>query len=86
MISLTTREHQVMQHVCEGLTAQGIGERMHLSSRTVEIHRSNAIRKLGARNLVHAAVLFTRRQQQVATPPPAPAERALCDETEGDCA
>lgn len=85
MTLLTTREHEVMQHVCEGLTAQGIGERMHLSSRTVEIHRSNAIRKLGARNQVHAAVLFTRRQLHAGPSAPAPILHALCDEIDGDC-
>lgn len=57
---MTKREIEVMQLVCEGLTAQGIGERLGISSRTVEVHRSTAILKLGARNQTHAAVLFDR--------------------------
>ena len=57
---MTDREAQVMRLICEGLTAQGIGEALGISSRTVEIHRSNARLKLGARNQTQAAVLFDR--------------------------
>lgn len=66
MSALTTREREVMQCVCEGLTAQGTGERLGISSRTVEIHRRVAILKLGARNQTHAAVLFDRAQREQA--------------------
>lgn len=66
MYKLTKRETEVMRHLCEGLTAQGIGERMSLSSRTVEIHKANAIRKLDAHNQTHAAVLFDRAQREQA--------------------
>lgn len=57
---MTDREAQVMRLICEGLTAQGIGEALGISSRTVEIHRRTAVMKLGARNQTHAAVLFDR--------------------------
>ena len=60
MTALTTREADVMRLVCHGLTAQGIGEVLGISSRTVEVHRSNARLKLGARNQTQAAVLFDR--------------------------
>lgn len=60
MIALTDRETDVMRLICEGLTAQGVGEALGISSRTVEIHRSNARLKLGARNQTQAAVLFDR--------------------------
>lgn len=60
MSRLTKREAEVMRWVCEGLTAQDIGEKLCLSSRTVEIHRRNAILKLNARNQTQAAVLFDR--------------------------
>jgi DNA-binding CsgD family transcriptional regulator len=60
MTALTKRETAVMRLVCEGLTAQGIGERLGISSRTVEVHRRSAVLRLGARNQTHAAVLFDR--------------------------
>ena len=62
MTALTTRETDVMRLICEGLTAQGIGEVLGISSRTVEVHRHNATLKLGARNQTHAAVLFDRAE------------------------
>ena len=62
MTDLSQRETEVMRLVCEGLTAQGIGEVLGISSRTIEIHRRSAVRKLGARNQTHAAVLFDREQ------------------------
>lgn len=60
MTALTKRETAVMRLVCEGLTGQGIGEALGISSRTVEVHKANAVRKLYARNQTHAAVLFDR--------------------------
>lgn len=66
MTELTKREHDVMLWLCEGLTAQGIGEALGISSRTVEIHRRNATLKLGARNQTQAAVLFDRAQREQA--------------------
>jgi DNA-binding CsgD family transcriptional regulator len=67
MTALTTRETDVMRLICEGLTAQGIGEVLGISSRTVEIHRRTAIIKLGARNQTQAAVLFNNAQLAEAT-------------------
>ena len=63
---MTKRETEVMRLVCEGLTGQAIGEVLGISSRTVEIHRRNAVLKLGARNQTHAAVLFDRAQRETA--------------------
>jgi two-component system nitrate/nitrite response regulator NarL len=60
MIRLTTRETEVMQGVCDGLTNREIGKKLGLSHRTVEIHRNSAIRALGGKNGAHAAVLFDR--------------------------
>lgn len=66
MTALTPREADVMRLICYGLTAQGIGEVLAISSRTVEQHRRNAIIKLGARNQTHAAVLFDRARREQA--------------------
>lgn len=47
---LTSREREVLQLVTEGHTSIEISRRLFISSRTVEIHRRNIMRKLGVRN------------------------------------
>lgn len=49
--ALTPRERQVFEQTAKGLTNVGIGRALGISSRTVEIHRANAMRKLHADNL-----------------------------------
>lgn len=44
--SLTPREKEIIGFVAEGLTTRQIAERLSLSERTVEVHRSGACRKL----------------------------------------
>ncbi len=44
---LTSREREVLQLVAEGCTNTQIADRLFISRRTVEIHRSNMMRKLG---------------------------------------
>jgi len=43
---LTTREREVLQLVVEGKTSTNIAEILVISSRTVEVHRANMMRKL----------------------------------------
>jgi two-component system response regulator NreC len=45
--ALSAREREVLQLVAEGHSSSAIGERLHLSPRTVETHRANILRKLG---------------------------------------
>jgi len=45
--TLTTRERQVLQLLAEGMTYAEAGERLGVSTRTVETHRANLARKLG---------------------------------------
>jgi DNA-binding NarL/FixJ family response regulator len=45
---LTEREREVLQLVAEGRTNQEIARRLVLSVKTVEGHRTNLMRKLGA--------------------------------------
>lgn len=49
-ISLTSREKEILQLIFEGLSTSEIGERIFLSPRTVETHRSNLLNKTGAKN------------------------------------
>jgi len=44
---LTPREQEILQMTAEGMTSSQIGERLYISPRTVEKHRSNLMGKLG---------------------------------------
>ena len=43
---LTAREHQVLQMVVEGSTSVEIAKKLHISARTVELHRAHILHKL----------------------------------------
>lgn len=43
---LTPRERQVMALVCEGLSNKSLARQLSISPKTVEIHRSNILRKM----------------------------------------
>jgi len=47
---LTARETDVLRTVLEGKTNKEAGKELEISPRTVEVHRSNVMKKLGARN------------------------------------
>ena len=51
---LTKREQQVLSAITEGLSNREIGERLSISPRTVEIHRSNMLHKVGAHHTSEA--------------------------------
>jgi len=51
--TLTTRERQVLQLFVKGVTSSDIGIRLKISSRTVESHRANCMRKLGVNTHHH---------------------------------
>jgi DNA-binding NarL/FixJ family response regulator len=53
--TLTPREAEVLARLAEGLTDHEIAEVLTLSPRTVEMHVSSILRKLGARNRAEAA-------------------------------
>lgn len=59
--TLTAREREVAQMVAEGLTNRNIGERLGISHRTVEIHRANAMHKLGLQRQTDLARFALRR-------------------------
>ncbi len=48
--TLTAREREVLMLVAEGNSSAEIAGRLFLSPRTVEMHRANAMRKLGLRS------------------------------------
>ena len=46
--TLTERELEVAKLVAQGLVSRTIGERLGISPRTAELHRSHALKKLSA--------------------------------------
>lgn len=51
---LSDREQEVIAAISKGYTTQEIADRLLISARTVEIHRTNAIKKIGARRTADA--------------------------------
>ncbi|WP_242344512.1 response regulator [Anaeromyxobacter terrae] len=59
MTSLTQREREVLRLLAQGESNREVGERLSISAKTVETHRANVMRKLGAGSivdLVHYAI------------------------------
>jgi two-component system, NarL family, response regulator NreC len=48
--TLTAREREILQMTAEGRTSQEVGDKFTISPRTVEVHRSNLMNKLGLHN------------------------------------
>ncbi len=47
---LSEREIEVLKHIKDGLSSKEIAEKLFLSARTVEVHRSNILKKLNLKN------------------------------------
>jgi DNA-binding NarL/FixJ family response regulator len=58
---LTPREEEVVKLAAEAHTNREIGEILHLSEKTVENHRANAMRKLGMRDRTELVRYAIRR-------------------------
>jgi DNA-binding NarL/FixJ family response regulator len=58
---LTLREREVLKLIAEAHTNREIGELLHLSTKTVESHRANLLRKLGMRDRVELVRYAIRR-------------------------
>ncbi len=58
---LSPREREIMHLMAEGLTADAIAGELTVSVETVRTHVRNAIRKLQARNRVHAIAIALER-------------------------
>jgi len=49
--SLTAREREVIQHVVAGMSNRNLGEMLGVCNRTIEVHRSKVMKKMGAESL-----------------------------------
>jgi FixJ family two-component response regulator len=72
LAALTEREREVMKLAVAGHTNKEIGQRLGISYRTVEIHRTHVMQKTGASNLLELARIadtfeshLTPRQMQL---------------------
>lgn len=57
--TLSPRQVQIMRALCRGLGAKEIADELGIGTRTIEAHIQVAKTRLGARNIVQAAVKFT---------------------------
>ncbi len=57
---LTERESEILKLVVEGLTNREIGERLHLSEKTIKHYITNILEKLHVRSRMEAAMLAVR--------------------------
>jgi len=65
---LSDREFEVFQHIGQGVTTRDIAERLHLSVKTVEVHRANIKEKLElktANELVRFAVRWVDSGEKI---------------------
>ncbi len=63
--SVSPREAEVAQLLLAGLRTAEMAERLRLSPRTVEMHRSRLLKRLGARTSAEAASLFREARDLV---------------------
>jgi two-component system, NarL family, response regulator NreC len=59
--TLTIREREIIQMVAEGKSSNQIGELIGISSRTVEVHRSNLMKKLRLKNQAELILYAIKR-------------------------
>ncbi len=58
--ALSEREREIARRVSQGLTNREIAEALHIAVRTVEVHRSRVVEKMGAANSAELAALWQR--------------------------
>ncbi len=63
-VVLTEREQQVLELICKEHTAHEIGDKLALSSRTIEGYRTNLLEKTGAKNMA-GLVVFAMKHNLV---------------------
>lgn len=68
MPSLTKRETEILQLICEQQTASEIANKLFISRRTVEGHRNNLLQKLNCRNIA-GLVAYAIQNQLVKVSP-----------------
>lgn len=65
--NLTARENEVLQYLCEGYTVSEIANKLFVSIKTIEAHRSALLRKTNTRNTINL-VLYAIKNKLVTIP------------------
>jgi DNA-binding NarL/FixJ family response regulator len=60
LADLTARELEVLTEMAKGLTNREIAERLFISEKTVSVHVSHILNKIGARTRVQASAILHR--------------------------
>jgi FixJ family two-component response regulator len=63
LASLTRREREVLEFIVQGLASKVMAEEMGLSKRTVELHRSRVMDKMGASSIAQLVRMFMDSQR-----------------------
>ncbi len=58
---LTAREVEVLSLLCSGYSSRQVADQLFVSENTIEYHRKQILRRLGARNNVHAVAIAIQR-------------------------
>lgn len=61
-VSLTSREKEVLKAISEGLSSQEIADKLFISKRTVDNHRTSIIMKTGVKNSAELIRFATERK------------------------
>ncbi len=81
---LSARQKEVMAFVVDGASNKTIAAELHLSPKTIEVHRASVMRKMKARSLPDlvkfSLTQFTMPHSAVALASPIPAERPTTNE------
>lgn len=57
---LTEREYEILIHVCNGLTNNEIADKLFISPKTVEVHKSNIFKKTDVKNSAQLVIYAIR--------------------------
>jgi len=60
--NLTSRELEILLMICQGFTTQEISDKLHISNKTIETHRSNIFIKSNVRNTAGLIVWAIKNQ------------------------
>jgi two-component system, LuxR family, response regulator FixJ len=63
LASLTPREREVLELIVRGLQSKVMAAEMHLSTRTVELHRARVMDKMGANSIAQLVRMFMDMQR-----------------------
>ncbi len=59
---LTSRENEVLRHICQGLSTKEIADSLFLSPKTVEVHRANLLSKTNCKNSAQIVIWAIKNQ------------------------